>query len=115
MTPFGLALIELRQARSLRQNQLAELLHIDPSYLCGLESGRKGPPSKDFVKRVQRVLDLDDIETLKLEQEARLSRRKYEIPSGAKPAEYKLVSMLINRVGQLKQTQINAMIEILKF
>jgi HTH-type transcriptional regulator, competence development regulator len=114
MTPFGLSLLELRQVRRLRQKELAGLLRIDPSYLSGLESGRKGPPSKALVKRVQAVLGLNDAETLRLEEAADLSRRKYEIPVDAEPAEYRLVSTLMNRVGHLKPAQINAMAEILK-
>ena len=114
MTPFGCFLLELRRTRRLRQKQLANLLKVDASYLSGLESGRKGPPSQALVRRLQVALCLDDEETIKLEQAAAASRRKYEIPIDAQLEEYQLMSLLINQIGQLKPAQINAIIEILK-
>ena len=85
VTPFGLALYELRRDRRMPQKQLASLLNLDQSYLSGLESGRKGSPPTTIVQRVKSALSLNDEEAASLQRAADRSRRKVEIPTNAEP------------------------------
>ncbi len=48
MTPFGLFLESLRRSRQLQQVQLAHRLGVNPCYVSSIESGKKGPPSKQL-------------------------------------------------------------------
>jgi HTH-type transcriptional regulator, competence development regulator len=109
-----LSLHELRKDRRMHQKQLASLLNVDPSYLSGLESGRKGPPPPSMVQRVKDALCLSENETAALERAAHLSRRKVEIPVSAEPEEYEMVYSVIDRIGQLRPAQVRAIREILK-
>lgn len=71
MTPFGLRLRALREARGVTQAELAAALHVSPAYLSALEHGHRGKPSAGLVHQVNEFFGLiwDDAEEL-----ARLAR-----------------------------------------
>lgn len=50
MSPFALLIRTFREARNLRQNEAAELLGYEKSYLCALETNNKGTPQAEFIK-----------------------------------------------------------------
>lgn len=51
-----------RQARRLNQSRLAELVDVDHSYICRLESGKR-EPSRELVQRVCETFRLSATET----------------------------------------------------
>ena len=113
MTPFGLFLQELRRERRLAQKQLACMLALDPSYLSGLESGRKGAPPLSLILRLKDVLSLSEKEAGALHEAIEQSRRKIEIPLEADPAEYAMAHRLVRKLGNLRPAQVRAIDEIL--
>jgi transcriptional regulator with XRE-family HTH domain len=60
MSPFAVLLKRFRQARGLKQKDLALRLGYEPSYLSALERSEKGPPRDDFIRRLIRGLALDE-------------------------------------------------------
>jgi transcriptional regulator with XRE-family HTH domain len=55
---IGKRIKELRKARSLSQERLAELLEISPNYLSGIECGRENP-TLDLLLRLATSLKVD--------------------------------------------------------
>jgi transcriptional regulator with XRE-family HTH domain len=47
---FGAAVRARRQKISLTQERLAELTELDPTYISGIERGRRNPSLKNIVK-----------------------------------------------------------------
>jgi len=56
MTPFSKVLREKRDQRDLLQRDLAAAMGCDPSLISGLESGHRGAPGPDFLKRLADAL-----------------------------------------------------------
>lgn len=114
MTPFSAFLNELCRSRQMLQKEVAYQIGVDPSYLSALARGRKGPPSNNFVQKLQLTLDLNEDERRALNEAVRFSQRLYRIPSDANPREHELVWQIMRLIGRLKPAQINAINEILK-
>lgn len=57
MSLFGDRLFALRRRRRLLQKQVAYDAGIDPSYLAGMERGRKDAPASQVFERLLRALD----------------------------------------------------------
>ena len=114
MTPLAALLGELRRSRGIRQKDLACLLEVDASYLSGLESGRKGPPTPALADRLRQQLALTEKEQGSLLAAIRFSQRRYDVPFEADPREHELIWTIMNSVGRLRPAQINAISEILK-
>lgn len=55
----GVALRVLRNERQLRQADVAALAGVDTSYLCMLETGRRGRASWDVADRIAAALRVD--------------------------------------------------------
>ena len=61
LTRFGVALRKKRIERGETLVEMARDLEISPSFLSGIETGRKRVPAK-LVERIIRLLDLDLLE-----------------------------------------------------
>lgn len=106
MSPFSRFLKALRLKRGYRQKQLAWHLGYEPSYLSALERSEKGPPRRDFIDRLIKGLDLDEVEKAELEQALHASRRQLTLPVRASDEEYALVRLLEPQLGNLLPVQI---------
>lgn len=114
MSPFSRLLAEMRRSRGLRQSKLAELIGFEQGYISALEGGIKGPPSKDFMIRVKRALNLNVDEQEKLELASLKSIRKYVVPIDA-PEQYYEFCYELNKSKMLMQpNQIEIMLNILQ-
>jgi transcriptional regulator with XRE-family HTH domain len=49
---FGAVLVEIRRRKNLRQKQVAAGAGLDPSYIAGLERGRRLPPRREQLARI---------------------------------------------------------------
>ncbi len=61
---FGKRLKELRSARNLTQEQVAERIEVDRSYMGFLERGERNPTLSKLIK-LSKVLDVNLSELLK--------------------------------------------------
>jgi transcriptional regulator with XRE-family HTH domain len=109
MTPFSDYLFQLRRARGLRQQELADRLGLGSSYISALESCRKEPPTEKQLQRVIEVMALNADEAAELIRLAKLSRRRIDIPTEASKEEYVLAHELAAQLGSLTQNQIDMM------
>lgn len=115
MSPFAVALRELRLLRRLRQSDAAELLGYEQTYISALEVGTKGPPPGAFVDRVVRVFELNDSNEKRLRDAHDASQRRVVIPADAPEAVYRLVNELRQQIDQLHPAQIELMRVALRF
>ena len=115
MSPFANYLKTARlQLLSMRQGEFAALLGYEQSYISGIEQGSKGPPTKEFVERLIKLLDLTPEETAQLWEIYDASIRKFEFPIDAPDEVYRLMHELRIRIPKLQPDQINALRSVLK-
>ena len=114
MSPFADTLRSLRFRRGLRQQDLAELLDCDRSYLSALENDLKHPPSAAFVHELSSALSLSDEEAAALEGARARSRRHYVVPADTPMQTYEFVFQLFARLEGLSALQIQAMCAVLQ-
>lgn len=62
MSPFTRQLSELRMRHGIRQNELAELIGYDQTYISALEVGLKEPPTPEFVDKLVTTLPMTPAE-----------------------------------------------------
>lgn len=110
MTPFGVKLRALRQARGVRQREMATALEISAPYLSGLEHGRRGAPSVGLVHQICQYFGLiwdDADELLAL---ARLSRPRLRLnAAGLSPEQTALANRLARELRRLDPQTVAAM------
>lgn len=107
MSPFALLLRGLREKRELKQRDVADMLGYEPSYLSALERSEKGPPRKDFIRRLVNGLGLDEMEQIDLRKALKLSCRQISLPAKASEEEYILIHELEPQLGRLTSLQIH--------
>ncbi len=114
MTPFGLRMRELRAERGLGLQDMAAGLGVSPAYLSALEHGHRGKPNRRFVHQVCQVLGIiwDDAEAL--QRLADLSHPRVVVDTaGLSPAKTELANRLAERIGDLSQDRVEAILSLL--
>lgn len=109
MTPFGNELSTLRRKRKIQQQELAERLNVQPSYVSAMENGKKGPPSIPILNLLLDALELNPEEARSLEATIELSDRNLRLPESASLEEFKFLSELRKRVGSLSNEELKIM------
>jgi transcriptional regulator with XRE-family HTH domain len=105
MSPFAHHLYELRMRHCIRQNELAELLGYDQTYISALEVGLKGPPTPEFVDKLVGCLELSTTEAAAVRNAADASERKLVIDADSHPEVYLMVAALKRRLKELHPAQ----------
>lgn len=105
MSPFATMLNELRTRHDVRQNELAELIGYDQTYISALEIGTKGPPTAEFVDRLVAGLQLSASDESALRAAAAESERKITLDCDAPEEYYHMVAALRRRLPQLHPAQ----------
>lgn len=85
----------------------------DQGYISGLELGRKGPPTKEFVAKLIKAMDLDENAQATLHQSVEDSQRRYVLPGDTSTEIYKMIRKLWEELDNLEPAQIRAITEIL--
>lgn len=97
----------------VRQVELAERIGYEQSYISALEAGAKGPPTPEFVDRLQSALGLTDEEACKLRAAADASQRKLVIDADMPQDVYWLLDRLRATLPDLTPTQVRVINEVL--
>jgi transcriptional regulator with XRE-family HTH domain len=63
---FGTLLQKLRKEQGLTLKELSEKVGSSKGYLSGIENEKVNPPSEKFVRKLARILGVDEIEFLKM-------------------------------------------------
>ena len=114
MTPFGVRLRALREARGVSQAELAHAMHVSPAYLSALEHGRRGRPSPGLIHQVNEYFGLiwDDAE--EMARLARLSHPRVVVDTAGLSAEATaLANRLAREIRRLPPDAVAAMAAIL--
>ncbi len=115
MTPFGEKLRSLRDARGITLKQMAAELHVSTAYLSALEHGMRGRPSPGLVMQICGCLDIIWDEAEELKRLAALSHPKVTIDtSGLSPAATELANRLAERIRDLPEERLAAMLELVR-
>ncbi|MBQ8458804.1 helix-turn-helix transcriptional regulator [bacterium] len=64
---LGRRIKELRQRKGLKQEQLAEMVQLEPTSICNIENGRNYPSFQNLEKIIN-VLGVSFIEVFKFDQ-----------------------------------------------
>jgi|SRR5450830_220469 len=113
MSPFARQLSELRMRHGIRQNELAELIGYDQTYISALEVGLKGPPTPEFVDKLVTTLPLTPAEADEIRVAAKASDRKLVLDPGAHPDVYWMLDALRERLDRLHPAQARMIRELL--
>lgn len=114
MSPFADALRTLRFKLGLRQQELADLVGCDRSYLSALENDLKHAPSAAFVQQISTALKLPDADAASLEGARARSKRAYVVPADTPMQAYDFVFDLFASLEGLSSLQVQAMRAVLE-
>lgn len=115
MTPFGLKLTDLRNARKMSNDDLARGLKVQASHLTAVMNGFHGVPSPVLLFQIERVLQLSRFEMEELKAAARLSNPQPNISTtGLSPEATELVNLLAIHIARLPQARIEDLLGRLK-
>lgn len=113
MSPFARQLHEIRMRHGIRQNELAELIGYDQTYISALEVGLKGPPTMEFVEKLVSTLPLTSAEENELRTAAKASDRKLILDPDAHPDVYWMLDALRQKLDGLHPAQARLIRELL--
>lgn len=99
--------------RGIRQNELAELIGYDQTYISALEVGLKGPPTPEFVDKLVATLSLTPAEVEDIRIAAQASDRKLVLDPDAHPDIYWMLDALRQRLDRLHPAQARMIRELL--
>ena len=97
----------------IRQNELAELIGYDQTYISALEVGLKGPPTPEFVDKLVEGLALSRTEEAALRSAAEVSDRKLVLDADSHPEIYLMLAALKRRLRELHPAQARMIRELI--
>ena len=109
MNPFGMYLASLRLQHRMKQKDLAEALGVNASYISGIESGRKSPPSSKMISEIAKAMRLSDVEKTELWNYADQSIKVVHIPDDLPLEGYAFMQELRKSMGSLSSKHFNAL------
>jgi transcriptional regulator with XRE-family HTH domain len=114
MSPFSELLYQLRCRYDVRQTELAERVGYEQSYISALEIGSKGPPTEEFIERLEVALALTPLEREHLRQAAQVSNRKFVLEADAPQDHFLLLDDLRRELTHASPGQIRMIRDILR-
>lgn len=112
-SPFAIFLRALRLRSGMRQHELATLLGYEQTYISAIELGVK-PPSEEFLGRLQRILSLNDRDSVEMQQAVEKSRRRFVLPTDVPTETYLLCHELWEKIDRLYPAQIRAIRDLVR-
>ncbi|HWW05900.1 helix-turn-helix transcriptional regulator [Collimonas sp.] len=106
MTPVGQFVVAKRNALGITQDQLAQKLGVNGSYVNRIEKGGKSPGNLRFLENLAVCLELSPDETATLFTAARLSQRVIRMPANLSPRGYVVIANLVSGVSELNDAQL---------
>jgi len=115
MTPFGARLRALREERGLTLTRMAADLGLSAAYVSALEHGKRARPTPGLVRQICGYLGIIWDEADELQALANRSRPKVTLDTGGlSPLATELANLLADRVGELDETTLARLLEIVK-
>lgn len=113
MSPFSVALRQLRAELELAQGEFAALLGFRQAYISALECGTKLPKDDELVRKMVEVLNLGSAQETMLRQAVNVSRRFDLPPPGAPAAAYNYFAQLSEALPTLSSADFKALSAVL--
>ena len=114
MTPFGERMRALRAERNVTQKEMAKSIGVSSAYLSALEHGKRGRPSWYLIQRIINYFNVIWDDADQIDQLAHLSHPRITIDtSGLSPKATALANELANRIPNLREDQLDRMLEYL--
>ena len=111
MTPLGVRLRELRREKGVSLSEVAVAIEVTPAYLSALEHGKRGQLTTPRLHQICAYFGIIWDEADDLHRLALLSRPKVTIETaGLSPKATELVNRLAERIGELDENQIDALL-----
>ena len=115
MTPFGERLRTLRSAHGLKLTDMAREIHVSAAYLSALEHGKRGRPSKLFVRQVCTYFNIIWDEAEELERLAQLSHPRVVVDTrGLSPRATELANRLARDIKRLPEATVEKLLKELQ-
>lgn len=115
MTPFGEKIRELRRARGVSQQEMAEAIGVSAAYLSALEHGRRGTPAWPLIQKIIGYFNViwDDADMLqKLAQKSH--PRVVVDTSGLSPRATELANLLSYRIAEIDADTLDQIIDLVE-
>ncbi|VWC41878.1 helix-turn-helix transcriptional regulator [Burkholderia lata] len=109
MSPFSVALRQLRAEYDVAQGELADRLGLRQAYISQLERGAKLPKDKDLVRKIVQALRLHPEEEASLWRAFQASRKFDFPPSDAPAAAYRYFAKLSDALPRLSSADFNTL------
>jgi transcriptional regulator with XRE-family HTH domain len=114
LTPLGKALRKLRIDRGWLLKDMADGAGVTPSFLSGVETGRKSAPT-GLVSKISKWAKLDVVATKQLEEAAAMSKKEFTITRMPGMTSSDLhAAALLARFGELPPKDRQAIKDILE-
>ena len=115
MTPFGIKLRQLREARGIKLKDMADALGVSGAYLSALEHGRRGRPTHAMVVAICAQLNIIWDEADELMRLARLSHPRVTVDTAGLSSEAtELANLLAERIRKLAPERVERLLELVK-
>ncbi len=111
LSPFGVMSRSLRATKSLRLEDVADMLDVTAGYLSAVELGRR-PPLSDLVVRLAEKLNLTEAETNELQLAADRSVRTIVFRPNS-PEQTHLANLFARKLKGLSGQRIKTMLSFL--
>lgn len=115
ITPFSEQLKSIRIQRGLKQNQMAQQLGVEQSYLSALECGHKPPPKNQYLDHLIQKLGLDVEEAESLRRAAKKSTKTIKIPPNVKKQTQEMCLLLEETLPRISDSQVQVIKLVLEF
>lgn len=114
MTPFGVKVRTLRDARGVTLKQMADELHISSAYLSALEHGKRGRPSAQLIRQICGYFGIIWDEAEELERLADLSHPRVTVDTvDLSPKATELANRLANAIQSLDEATLDRLLAVL--
>lgn len=114
MSPLAKFIVDMRKKKGMRQKDLADAIGYEQSYISALEVSTKGPPTREFINKLVKALNLEQEEQDQLEVAINRSDRKFVIPANSPETLYELCYELRQVIDQVLPSQIEMMLNVLR-
>lgn len=113
MSPFSVALRQLRASHGVAQGEFASRLGLRQAYISRLECGTRLPKNDDLVTRIVDVFKLSPEQEVELWQAFDASQRVEFPPPGASPDAYAFCTRLSAAFPNLSSVHFRALSSVL--
>jgi transcriptional regulator with XRE-family HTH domain len=113
VSPFAALLNTIRLEHGLRQNELADLIGYEQTYISAIEVGAKGPPTKEFADSLIKAFDLSEERQRQLFEALEASERKMILDSEMPEEIYWLFRDFKKHIHDLSSIQVQLIKQIL--